>query len=80
MFAGVNSSDSRRRMLQAAEGQVINADTTLHYTHESGIQIKFRGNQVLNISVPIDKVVEYIDQESGSSARLLAAELTQYDG
>lgn len=62
MYAGLNSTQSQRRMLQDAE-KVINVDTTLHYTHESGIQIKFRGNEVLNISVPIDQVVEYIAQQ-----------------
>lgn len=62
MYAGLNSTQSQRRMLQDAE-KVINIDTTLHYTHESGIQIKFRGNEVLNISVPIDQVVEYIAQQ-----------------
>lgn len=63
MFAGLNSSSARRRMLQTAQGQEVNSDTTLHYTHESGIKIKFRGNVVLNISVPIDQVVEYIAQQ-----------------
>lgn len=62
MYVGLKSTQSQRRMLQDAE-KVINVDTTLHYTHESGIQIKFRGNEVLNISVPIDQVVEYIAQQ-----------------
>jgi hypothetical protein len=34
-----------------------NVDVTLHNTHESGMQVKFRGNKVLKIRVPIDKVV-----------------------
>lgn len=61
MFAGLNSTQTQRRMLQAAS-EVMNVDTTLHYTHDSGIQVKFRGSEVLNISVPIDQVVDYIAQ------------------
>ena len=62
-------------------GNSINVDVTLHYTHQSGIQIKFRGNEVLKISVPIDQVVEYIAQQEDPTeyARLLQ-DLTQYDG
>jgi hypothetical protein len=62
MFAGLNGSQIQQRMLQAAEQQV-NTDTTLHFTHDSGIKIKFRDNEILNISVPIDQVVEYIAQQ-----------------
>ncbi len=43
MFAGLNSTQTQRRMLQAA-AQEMNVDTTIHYTHDSGIQVKFRGN------------------------------------
>ena len=80
MFAGLNSSQMTRRMLQASES-VVNADTTLHYTHDSGIQIKFRNNEVLNISVPIDQVVSYIAQQDDPQgyARLLQ-DLSQYQG
>jgi hypothetical protein len=44
MIAGLNSSQTQRRMLQASSGSEVNADTTLHYTHPSGFKIKFRGN------------------------------------
>ena len=56
MFAGLNTTQTRRRMVQTSQGSDNNADTTMHYTHASGLQIKFRGNKVLNISVPIDQI------------------------
>lgn len=43
MFAGMNGPQIKQRMLQAADQQ-INVDVTLHYTHDSGIKIKFRNN------------------------------------
>ena len=43
MFAGTNGPQIKQRMLQAADQQ-INIDATLHYTHESGIKIKFRNH------------------------------------
>jgi hypothetical protein len=43
MFAGMNGPQIKQRMLQAADQQT-NVDATLHYTHESGIKIKFRNS------------------------------------
>ncbi len=80
MFAGMNGPQIKQRMLQAADQQVT-ADSTLHYTHDSGIQIKFRNNDVSKITVPIDQVLEYIAQQADPEgyARLLQ-DLSQYDG
>ena len=60
---------------------IVNTDVTLHYTHDSGIKIKFRGNDLLNISVPIDQVIEYIaEQEDPEEYARLLQDLTQYEG
>lgn len=82
MFAGINSTQTQRRMLQNGAEQYANVDTTIHYTHDSGIQVKFRGDEILNISVPIDQILQYIDEQSDEStlARLLDADITQYQG
>lgn len=47
MVAGLNASSStQQRNLQGMTSQNSDSkvDLTLHYTHDSGIQIKFRGN------------------------------------
>lgn len=53
----------------------------MHYTHESGFQIKFRNNDVSKIRVPIDQVLAYIAQQEDPEgyARLLQDQI-QYDG
>ncbi len=82
MFAGLNNSQTQRRMLQTANGNFDNVDTTLHYTHESGFQLKFRNHEVVGMNVPIDQIVEYLYQQEDDSspARLLDQDLTNYPG
>jgi hypothetical protein len=43
MFAGMNGPQIKQRMLQTAYQQV-NSDASLHFTHDSGIKMKFRNN------------------------------------
>jgi hypothetical protein len=80
MFAGMNSSQVQQRMLQTATDGQGQVDATLHYTHPSGIKLKFRGHKLVNISVPIDQVAEYIAQQENPAgyARLLES-AAKYD-
>jgi predicted transcriptional regulator len=81
MFQSLNANtNSGQRLLQQADG-VPNVDVTLHYTHESGIKMKFRDGLVTDVLIPIDQVVDYVAQKyhpQEYSARLLQQTQPQY--
>jgi hypothetical protein len=75
MFADLTDqplqSSQLRRFLQGGDQKSPILDVSLHYTHDSGIKILIRNGQIVNISVPIDQVVQYYANQSDAVSRLL---------